>query len=278
MSPTRPTPKNSPNASSSRPRLGRRAGHLPRRPARLVPQPGDDGPGTAGELAARTGTLARYAREWLEQQAVTGVLARRPTTTPTPAVPTARRRGRGAHDERQPRLPRAAGPHVRRRRRADSRSARRRTAPAAASAGRDFGDDAREWQADMNRPWFEQLSPSFADRATDSTPARRPDARVADVGWAPAGRRSRSPQAYPELRVEGFDVDAPSSTWLARTRGRGCGGPGARSASPTATRLEHHGPSTRRSPSSASTTWRSRSPCCGDASGRPDDGAGDHHG
>ena len=33
------------------------------------------GPSTAAELAQRTGTSPRYAREWLEQQAVTGVLA-----------------------------------------------------------------------------------------------------------------------------------------------------------------------------------------------------------
>ena len=33
------------------------------------------GPSTAAELAERTGTSPRYAREWLEQQAVTGVLA-----------------------------------------------------------------------------------------------------------------------------------------------------------------------------------------------------------
>ena len=34
----------------------------------------DDGPATPDELAAKTGTDARYAREWLEQQAVGGLL------------------------------------------------------------------------------------------------------------------------------------------------------------------------------------------------------------
>lgn len=34
-----------------------------------------DGPATPDELAASTGTDARYAREWLEQQAVAGILA-----------------------------------------------------------------------------------------------------------------------------------------------------------------------------------------------------------
>ncbi len=33
-----------------------------------------DGPQTSGELANATGTVERYVREWLEQQAVAGVL------------------------------------------------------------------------------------------------------------------------------------------------------------------------------------------------------------
>jgi hypothetical protein len=34
----------------------------------------DDGPATAAELAARTGSTERYTREWLEQQAVAGLI------------------------------------------------------------------------------------------------------------------------------------------------------------------------------------------------------------
>jgi hypothetical protein len=34
----------------------------------------DGQPTTSGELAERTGTAERYAREWLEQQAITGIL------------------------------------------------------------------------------------------------------------------------------------------------------------------------------------------------------------
>ena len=49
----------------------------------------DDGPATAPELATRAGIDARYAREWLEQQAVTGILdvmtsAANPTHVATP--------------------------------------------------------------------------------------------------------------------------------------------------------------------------------------------------
>ncbi|MGH2559778.1 MAG: SAM-dependent methyltransferase, partial [Thermomicrobiales bacterium] len=34
----------------------------------------EGGPATSGELADRTGSHDRYVREWLEQQAVTGIL------------------------------------------------------------------------------------------------------------------------------------------------------------------------------------------------------------
>ena len=43
------------------------------------------GAGDCSELAARTGTLPRYAREWLEQQAVVGLLTVEPTAQPTRA-------------------------------------------------------------------------------------------------------------------------------------------------------------------------------------------------
>jgi hypothetical protein len=39
-----------------------------------------EAPLTSAELAARTGTAERYAREWVEQQAVTGVLRTDPQT------------------------------------------------------------------------------------------------------------------------------------------------------------------------------------------------------
>ena len=47
------------------------------------------GPATSTELAARTETHERYAREWLEQQAVTGILE-----TENPEAETAQRRFR----------------------------------------------------------------------------------------------------------------------------------------------------------------------------------------
>src|SRR5690349_13173599 len=41
------------------------------------------GPLTSAALAARTGTAERYAREWLEQQAVTGILVTDPAAAAT---------------------------------------------------------------------------------------------------------------------------------------------------------------------------------------------------
>src|SRR5689334_5181173 len=43
----------------------------------LYPALADGGPATPDELAARTGTAARYLREWLSQQAAAGFLAYR---------------------------------------------------------------------------------------------------------------------------------------------------------------------------------------------------------
>src|SRR5215813_12100673 len=42
----------------------------------------DGGPATAAELAERTGTAKRYVREWMEQQAVTGLLEVDDVTAP----------------------------------------------------------------------------------------------------------------------------------------------------------------------------------------------------
>lgn len=50
----------------------------------------DSGPATPDELAARTATSPRYAREWLEQQAVSGVLTS--ASTDATRFPRARRK------------------------------------------------------------------------------------------------------------------------------------------------------------------------------------------
>lgn len=132
----------------------------------------EHGPATAAELAERTGTDARYAREWLEQQAVTGLLS---VDLPP------QRSGRAVQeppDARRFPLPPAAAEVL-----TDEASlaylaplARMFAAsavqlPALVEAYRtgggvswaQLGPDARESQADLNRPWFERaLAPVLA--------------------------------------------------------------------------------------------------------------------
>ncbi len=171
-----------------------------------------EGPSTAAELAARTGTSPRYAREWLEQQAVTGVLRVNETAD-------------AASEDRRFRLP--AGPvEV-----LTDETSRNYLAPMARMFGAvgpalpdllaayrtgdgvswaDLGADAREGQADLNRPWFGELPHSFAEVDSIQSVLTRPGARIADVGTGAGWSSIALAQAYPDLRVDGFDVDDPS--------------------------------------------------------------------
>ncbi len=172
----------------------------------------DGAPATAGQLAERTGTDARYAREWLEQQAVAGVL-----TVDDPAAGPADRcyalpPGYRAVlvDELDPLytapLAWAAMAFV-------------RNVPRLAEVYREgsglgwaeMGSDAREAQAAANRPFFAgPLGSEVLPALPDVDAALRAGGRVADLGcglgWSSIGIAT----AYPAARVDGFDVDAPS--------------------------------------------------------------------
>jgi SAM-dependent methyltransferase len=167
-----------------------------------------EGPSTAEELAERTGTSSRYAREWLEQQAVSGVLSVGPAgadrrfTLPAGAVEV-------LTDERSlnyfapvARIFGAVGPVL----------------PELLSAYRsgggviwaDFGADAREGQADINRPWFDELPRAFAGVDGLHSLLTQPGTRVADVGTGAGWSSIALARAYPGLQVDGFDIDDPS--------------------------------------------------------------------
>ena len=73
-----------------------------------------------------------------------------------------------------------------------------------------FGDDAREAQADLNRPWFDDLPNAFAQVGGIQSVLTREGARVADVGMGAGWSSIALALAYPDLRVDGFDVDEPS--------------------------------------------------------------------
>ena len=170
-----------------------------------------DGPASAPQLAERTGTDPRYTREWLEQQAVAGYLevaadgaadervfaidaAHAEVLTDTSSLsymaPLARMFG-------------AVGP----------------TLPHLLDAYRhgggitwdEFGPDAREGQADANRPWYEQrLAAALAGVPEVHDRLSAPGARVLDVGSGGGWSTIALARAYPSAVLQGVDIDEPS--------------------------------------------------------------------
>jgi SAM-dependent methyltransferase len=169
---------------------------------------------TTTELAEATGTDERYAREWLEQQAVAGILEVDDPET--------------AADERRYRLPAAHAEvlvdqdslaHVTPMARYGVSFAQ--TLPAIEDAFRtgggvaweDFGSLAREAQGDVNRPLFTNLLgsewlPSIAD--VHERLLADPPARVADVACGAGWSSIAIARAYPKVSVDGFDLDEES--------------------------------------------------------------------
>ena len=167
-----------------------------------------DGPASPDELAARTGTDARYAREWLEQQAVGGILdvddAHRfslPTDHAAVLVdpeslnlmaPLARMVTAAIG-----RLPDLVGAY---------RSGE-------GIGWDDYGPDMREGQATFNRPAFTHLLGRAWLPAIDDLDRRfraDPPARIADVACGEGWSTIAIARAYPKARVVGIDLDAPS--------------------------------------------------------------------
>lgn len=169
----------------------------------------EHGPSTAAALAERTGTAPRYAQEWLEQQAVAGVLelvepdgAEPRFELPAAVAEVLTDESSLAYLEPLPRMYGAAAAQL----------------PSLLQAYRDgggvsweqLGDDAREAQADLNRPWFGRLPEAFADIPEIDAVLSAPNARVADIGTGAGWSAIALAGAHPTLRVEGFDVDEPS--------------------------------------------------------------------
>jgi 2-polyprenyl-3-methyl-5-hydroxy-6-metoxy-1,4-benzoquinol methylase len=194
----------------------------------------DGGPATEAELATRAGIDPRYAREWLEQQAVTGIL-----DVEDASAPAERRRyslpAAYAEPLLDPDSPFSIAPMGR------SIVACAKVLPQLLDAYRtgggvewaDYGPDMIEAQGDFNRPWLrasfgsEMLPqiPEIHDRLTADPPARVADV-ACGVGWAGIAIA----KAYPNVIVDGYDLD-PSSIELARANAREAG---------VADRVTHH--------------------------------------
>jgi 2-polyprenyl-3-methyl-5-hydroxy-6-metoxy-1,4-benzoquinol methylase len=173
-----------------------------------------DAQATPAELAEAAGCNERYVREWLEQQAVAGVLE-----VDDVAVPPA---------ERRYQLP---GPYVEVLTDRDSLSymapfARMmvgiaRQLPAVLEAFRtaggvpyaDYDLDFCEGQADMNRALFvNQLASEWLPAIPDvhERLLSDPPARVADVACGTGYSTLALARAYPKLHVDGLDLDGTS--------------------------------------------------------------------
>lgn len=169
------------------------------------------GPLTSAELASAAGTHERYAREWLEQQAATGILVaedaagnaavRRYSLEAGPAealldrdslsytVPLVR-----YYQATALLIPRVLEAHR-------------------AGTGipwTDMGDEIREAQEGFNRAIFLRLLttedlPAIPD--VDASLRADPPARVADIGCGAGWSSIAIARAYPTVRVDGFDFD-----------------------------------------------------------------------
>lgn len=173
-----------------------------------------DGPATPPALADRTGIHRRYAREWLEQQAVTGILE-----VDDPAAEEDARRYRlvRGHAEAltDPDSLFSVAPLAR------GLVACAQVAPRLVDAFRsgtgvawaDYGPDGYEAQGDFNRPW---LRAQFGSQHLPGLPqlharlSADPPARVADFGCGAGWASIAIAQAYPNVTVAGFDADEAS--------------------------------------------------------------------
>jgi 2-polyprenyl-3-methyl-5-hydroxy-6-metoxy-1,4-benzoquinol methylase len=171
-----------------------------------------EGPATSSELAARTGTAERYAREWLEQQAATGFVDVDDVEAD--------------HDTRRYTLPPAHAEVL-----TDGDSLRflagvprmfiasMARMPELLDAYRSgdgvgwarFGEWMLTGQGDTNRPLFlNVLAKEWLPSIDPVHRALTAGGRVADIGCGTGWSSIAMALGYPDAIVHGFDLDEPS--------------------------------------------------------------------
>jgi 2-polyprenyl-3-methyl-5-hydroxy-6-metoxy-1,4-benzoquinol methylase len=171
-----------------------------------------DGPQSSGELANATGTVERYVREWLEQQAVSGVLevddAAQPPKARSFSLPTAHAHVLLDEDSEACMKPCAAiAPWVAKSIEIMTDEFRRGTGVAFGTFG------VHDLQAAFTRPvfrhhlvqnWLPAL-PELQAKLSAGAPVR-----IAEVGCGTGVAALTIAEAYPQARVDGFDLDEAS--------------------------------------------------------------------
>ena len=173
----------------------------------------DAGEVTVDDLATRAAIAPRYAREWLEQQAVAGFI-----TVDDPDADAAIRRFRLSDEQQavfvEPDHPAHISPvadmiagigHAL----DDVADAYRR---GTGVAYKDYGPHLRHGQGGINRPAYTTALADWLD-ATEIGPRLRdagPGARIADVGCGQGWSTIALAAAYPQADIVGFDDDTAS--------------------------------------------------------------------
>jgi SAM-dependent methyltransferase len=174
----------------------------------------EGGPATSKELASRTGTHERYIREWLEQQTVAGILDVENGQHTTESC-----RFRLPEGHAEPLIDCSSLNYVVPL--AQLLAGAVRPLPEVLDAYRNgggvpfdaYGSDLREGQAAINYPAFWHQLPTEWLPVMPDVHARllsNPPARVADIGCGYGWSSIGIAKGYPRVRVEGFDLDAPS--------------------------------------------------------------------
>jgi SAM-dependent methyltransferase len=174
----------------------------------------EESPLASAQLAARTSTHERYIREWLEQQTVAGILevedendaagARRFRLPPGHVEPLIDCSSLNYLVPLAQMIAGAVRPLD------DLIEAYRHGGGVPFSA---YGADLREGQAAINCPAFTRQLAQVWLPAIPNVHTRLqadPPARVADIGCGHGWSSIGVAQGYPNARVDGFDLDAPS--------------------------------------------------------------------